>query len=177
MYWVYLPAGGGNECVSQRGTDTGSVCVWSLPCRFVLLTMFGWGTPHVCRMRVWEILAESISWATETERERERGSFNSHNNLHVTFFVNHSQYIKKHWVSLDLWGVRPIGQHWGVQWWIFVKTVMSPSVCRVWQDEVHKGLEVNNSVWGVTWHLYWNITLFIHKLHYCCQSWYQSKLH
>lgn len=132
------------------------VCVWSLPCRFVLLTMLGWGTPHVCRIRVWEILAESISWATETKWERE--SFNSHNHLHVTFAiffvstiistkVNHSQYINKHCDSLNMWSDRSIGQHWGVQWCIFVKTVMSLSVCRVWQDKVHKGLEVNNSVW------------------------------
>lgn len=44
-----------------------------LPCRFALLTMLGWGTAHVCRMRVWEMLAESISWAAEREGGREGG--------------------------------------------------------------------------------------------------------
>lgn len=51
----------------ERESETLMVGFWSLPCRFAPLTMFGWGTPHVCRIRVWEILAESISWATDSE--------------------------------------------------------------------------------------------------------------
>ena len=56
-------------CLCVRVCVCACVCVWSLPCSgFGPLTMLGWGTPHVCRIRVWEILAESISWATEGER-------------------------------------------------------------------------------------------------------------
>lgn len=51
------------------------VCVRSLPCRFAPLTMLGWGTAHVWRIRVWEILAESISWAEKADKQGRKFDF------------------------------------------------------------------------------------------------------
>lgn len=54
-------------CVSQRGEEEGrrKRRVGGLPCRLALLTMLGCGTAQVCRIRVCEMLAESISWAAQ----------------------------------------------------------------------------------------------------------------
>lgn len=53
----------------ERGGGVGGVSDGSLPCRFAPLTMLGCGTAQVCRIRVCERLAESISWAAERWKE------------------------------------------------------------------------------------------------------------